>query len=118
VSDIAAMSGGFWPYLIVVLIGFLPSEMWRMLGALLSRGMDENSEMIVWVRFVATTLLAGVVAKLLFAPTGALASVPAFGRFGSLLVGLGAYFLLGRSVIVGVLLGEVALVVITGLAQP
>jgi hypothetical protein len=118
VSDIAVLAGGLWPYLIVVVVGFLPSEMWRMLGTLLSRGLDENSEIIVWVRFVATTLLAGVVAKLLFAPTGALASVPAYGRFGSLLVGLGAYFLLGRSVIVGVLLGEVALIAITGVALP
>jgi hypothetical protein len=118
VSDLAVLTGGLWPYLIVVVVGFLPSEMWRMLGALLSRGLDENSEVIVWVRLVATTLLAGVVAKLLFAPTGALAMVPILGRFGGLLAGVGAYFLLGRSVIAGVILGEIVLIAVAALSLP
>ena len=104
------MSDLLWPYLVVILVGFLPTEIWRVLGVLLSRGLDEKAEILVWVRAVATTLLAGVVAKLLFAPSGALAAVPLAGRFGSIAVGLAAFFLLRRSALLAVLLGEAALV--------
>ena len=114
--DLGTLAGPFWPYLVVVLVGFLPSEIWRVLGVFLARGLDENAEMLVWVRAVATTLLAAVVAKLLFSPSGALAAVPPVGRLGSLAVGLGAFFLLRRSVMAGVAAGELALIVLTALA--
>ena len=114
-TDLAALAGPLWPYLVVVLVGFLPTEIWRMLGVVLARGLDERSEVLVWVREVATTLLAGVVAKLLFAPSEPLASVPLAGRLGSVLVGLLAFFALGRSVIAGVICGELALIALTAL---
>jgi hypothetical protein len=101
---------GPWPYLVVVLVGFLPTELWRSLAVVLSRGLDERSEILVWVRAVAATLLAGVVAKLLYGPTGALATVPFWGRGGAMLVGLSAFFAFRRSVIAGVMAGEAALV--------
>lgn len=109
---------GLWPYLIVVLVGFLPTELWRSLAVVLSRGLDERSEILVWVRAVAATLLAGVVAKLLYGPTGALATVPFWGRGGAMLVGLSAFFALRRSVIAGVMAGEAALVAAAWLASP
>ncbi len=63
------------PYLALLLIGFLPSEVWRWLGILLGRGIDENSEIILWVRAVATALVAAVVARIMLFPPGALAAV-------------------------------------------
>ena len=42
----------------LILVGFLPSEVWRWLGILMGRGLDENSETILWVRGVATALIA------------------------------------------------------------
>jgi hypothetical protein len=86
---------------------------WRVLGVFLSQGLDERSEVIVWVRAVATTLLAGVVAKLLISPAGALAAAPLAGRFACLLVGLAAFFLLRRSVLAGIVVGEAALIALT-----
>jgi hypothetical protein len=108
---------GLWPYLVVVLVGFLPTEVWRALAVVVARGLDESSEILVWVRAVATTLLAGVVAKLLYAPTGALAAVPFWGRGGAMLVGLAVFFAVRRSVIAGVLAGEAALVIAAVLAS-
>ena len=70
------MSFAMEPYLALILIGFLPSEVWRWLGVLLGRGLDENSEIILWVRAVATALIAGVVARIMLFPPGALAGVP------------------------------------------
>ena len=56
-------------YLALILAGFLPSEVWRWLGVVFARGLDEDSEIVVWVRAVATAILAGVIAKLtIFAP--------------------------------------------------
>ncbi len=117
-TDLAAFAGPLWPYLVVVLVGFLPTEIWRVLGVVLARGLDERSEILVWVRAVATTLLAGVVAKLLFAPSDPLATVTLAGRLASLLVGLLAFFALRRSVIAGVICGELALVAITAVVVP
>jgi branched-subunit amino acid transport protein len=111
-SDIAAALGPLWPYLVVILVGFLPSEIWRLLGAVLSRGLDEKAEILVWVRYVATAILAGVVAKLIFAPSGALATVPLWGRIGGIAFGVAMFYLARRSVFAGVLSGVAAVVAI------
>jgi hypothetical protein len=100
----------FWPYLVLVLAGFLPNEIWRFLGLVLARRLDEGAEVLVWVRAVATAILAGVVGKLIFFPAGALATVPVSVRVGATAVGLLIFFLLRRSVIAGVLAGEAALI--------
>jgi hypothetical protein len=102
--------GGVWPYLLVVLVAFLPTELWRSLAVVVSRGLDDDSEILVWVRAVAATLLAGVVAKLLYDPSGALAAVPFWGRWGAMALGLAAFFAFRRSVVAGVLVGVVAVV--------
>jgi hypothetical protein len=105
-----AFQVGLWPYLVLIVFGFLPSEIWRVLAVFLSRGFDERAEILVWVRAVATTLVAGVVAKILFAPTGALVSVPLAWRLGALALGVAAFFLARRSVMTGVIAGEAALI--------
>jgi branched-subunit amino acid transport protein len=115
-ADAIAGAGVWWPYLLIIVFGFLPSEIWRVLAVFLSRGLNEQSEILQWVRAVAITLLAGVIAKLLFSPSGALAIVPLAGRFVPVLVGVSAYFAT-RSAIVGVLSGEAALVAIAWWVQ-
>ena len=109
--------GPWWPYLVLILVGVLPNEIWRVLAVMLSRGLDESSEILTWVRAVATTLLAGVVAKLLLSPGGALAAVPLMSRVASLAVGLAGFYALKRSVLAGVLIGEAALVVLAWWAR-
>lgn len=116
-TDLTDLAGPLWPYLLVIVVGFLPSEIWRVLGVFLSHGLDERSEILVWIRAVAATLLAGVVAKLLLTPSGALAVVPLSGRIGSLLVGVAGYFVVRRSVIAGVILGEATLIAIAWLVD-
>ncbi len=54
-----------WPYVVLIVFGVLPSEVWRILGVVLSRGLSEQSPLIEWVRLVATSLLCAVVVKLL-----------------------------------------------------
>jgi len=104
------LAGALGPYLVVLLVGFLPSEVWRWIGLVLARGMDENAPALAWVRATATALLAGLVARLLLLPTAALATVPADLRFGAVLGGLVAYAAAGRSVFAAVLVGEAILI--------
>ena len=67
------------PVLALILFGFLPNEVWRLVGLMLVRGLDENSQIIVWVRAVATAMLAGVLAQLILSTSGPLASIPVGG---------------------------------------
>jgi hypothetical protein len=107
----SALSGEFGAYLALVLVGFLPNEVWRWLAVIFSRGLDDDAEILIWVRAVATAILAGVIAKLtIFAP-GVLATVPTSIRLGAVLVGFLAFTLMRRSVFAGVLAGEAALIV-------
>ena len=101
----------FWPYVLLVLVGFLPNEIWRLLGVLASRGIAEDSELIIWVRSVATAILAGVVIKIVIFAPGALASVPLSARLGAIVFGVGAFLLFRSSVFAGVAAGCAALVV-------
>jgi hypothetical protein len=94
------------PYFILIVVGFLPNEVWRMLGLVLSRGLDEDSQMVIVARAVATAILAGVIAKLIFFASGALASVPLSVRIGAMVGGFLAYLVVRRSILAGVLAGE------------
>jgi hypothetical protein len=78
-----------WPYVALVLVGFLPNEIWRALGLLLARGLNEDSEIVVWSRAVATAILAGVIAKLILFPSGALTNIPLFVRVAAAVCGFG-----------------------------
>lgn len=101
---------GDWHALMVLLLaGVLPNEIWRMLGLLFGGGVDENSELLVWVRAVATAILAGVIAQILVMPPGALASVPDALRYGAAAAGFAAFPLTRKSIFAGVACGEVAL---------
>lgn len=99
---------GDWGALVLLLVaGVLPNEIWRWLGLWIGGGLDENSEILVWVRAVATAVLAGVIMQILMLPPGALAGVPAVIRFGAMAVGFVAYLAGRKSVALGVVVGEV-----------
>jgi hypothetical protein len=104
-----AVLADLWPYLVLLLVGFLPNEVWRVLGLVLARGLDEDSEIVVWSRAVATAILAGVIAKLILFSAGALATIPLPVRVAAAVCGFLAFLAVKRSVFVGVLVGEAAL---------
>ncbi len=94
---------GEWaPYAMLILVGYLPNEAWRMLGVVLARGLNEDSQIIVFARAVATAILTGVVGKLVIFAPGALASVSVTVRIGASAPGLVAYLAARRSVLAGV----------------
>lgn len=104
-----AVVAELWPYLVLILVGYLPNEVWRLFGLVMARGLNEDSQIVVWSRAVATALLAGVVAKLILFANGALMTVPLSVRVGAAVLGFLAFVTLKRSVLAGVLAGEAAL---------
>lgn len=105
------------PYVILLLVGFLPNEIWRVLGLVFARGLDEDSRWVLWARAVATAILAGVIAKLVLFAGGALSGVPLWVRVGAAAGGFFAFLLIRRSVVVGVITGEAILIAGAALAR-
>lgn len=103
---------GDWHALVVLVVaGVIPNQVWRMLGLWLGAGLDEGSDLLMWVRAVATAILAGVIAEILVHPPGALASVPDLLRYGALVAGFFVFMLTRRSIFAGVVSGEVVMLV-------
>jgi branched-subunit amino acid transport protein AzlD len=97
------------PYLVLVLVGFLPNEIWRAFGLVLARGLNEDSEIVVWSRAVATAILAAVIAKLILFPSGTLDNIPLAVRIAAAACGFAAFICIKRSVFAAVLIGEAIL---------
>src|SRR5216683_3558533 len=95
--------------LVLLIAGFLPNEIWRVLGLWLGGGVNEGSELLVWVRAVATAILAGVIAQILVQPPGALASVPGWLRYSAVVAGFAVFMLSRKSIFAGVICGEIVM---------
>jgi len=106
----ALFDGGLWPYLLVIFAGFLPTDVWRWLAVIFARRLDEESELMVFARAVATALVAGVIMRLVLLPTGDLVAVPLAIRVGAVAGGFLVYFLARRSLLVGALAGEAIMI--------
>jgi branched-subunit amino acid transport protein len=106
------MSGfiGDWHALLVLFVaGVIPNQIWRMLGLWFGGGLDEGSELLVWVRAVSTAILAGIIAQILVQPPGALATVPDWLRYGAVAAGFAAFMLSKKSIFAGVICGEIVM---------
>ncbi len=86
-----------------------PTRSGAWLGLWFGGGVDEGSEVLVWVRAVATAILAGVIAQILVQPPGALAGVPDWLRYGAVAAGFAVFMLTRRSIFAGVVGGEIVL---------
>lgn len=105
---------GDWNALLILFVaGVLPNEIWRLIGLLIGKRIREDSEILIWVRAVATAILAGVIVQILIVPPGALAIVPPLVRYTSLAVGFAAYLATRKSVAAGVIAGEIYVVACT-----
>jgi hypothetical protein len=97
-------------YFLIILVGFLPTDVWRWLAVVSARRLDEGSELMIFIRGVATAMVAGVIMRLVLFPTGDLASIALWLRVGSVVVAFAVYFLLKRSMLAGVVAGEAVMI--------
>lgn len=98
------------PFVAMLALAGAPNLVFRAMGVFLSRGLDEGSEALAFVRAVASALLAGVVGKLLAVPPGALAQLSFPTRIGCFALALAAFFAFRRSLIAALAVGEAALI--------
>jgi hypothetical protein len=99
----------WWPFLFILVAGWLPTDVWRILGVALGGRMEEGSDLLVLVRAVATALVAAVVGNLVVFPGGALAATPLALRIGAAGLGFATYLAGGQRMIVGIVTAEVIL---------
>lgn len=99
----------WWPYLFILIAGWLATDSWRFLGVYFGGRMTEDSPALVLVRCMATALVAAVIGNLIVFPGGALADVPLWLRVGAAVAGFAAYLSIRRSVPIGILVAEAVL---------
>jgi len=88
----------------------LATYFWRWLGVLISGRLDGESEAFAWVTCVAYAMIAGLVARILVLPTGALAEASLLERASGSAAALVAYFwLTRRNLFAGVAAGAIAI---------
>lgn len=99
----------WWPYLFVLVAGWLASDIWRLIGVAIGGRLDEKSEGLVLARAVATALVAAVIGKLIVFPSGAVAETSLLVRIAAAAFGFGAYLVSGKRVIAGIVVSEAIL---------
>ena len=105
-----SFDAGWWPYLFIFVAGVLATEVWRWLGLLTGNALEDDSEALIWVKSVATALVAGVVGQLIVFPSGQLAASPLAVRLAAAACGWLAFRLARKSILAGVLTAEAILV--------
>jgi hypothetical protein len=105
-----SISAAWWPYVFILLAGWLPTDMWRYLGVLSASRLDETSPYVALTRTIATGMVAAVIGRLVLYPSGSLAEIPDLVRIGALVAGFAVYLVAGRRVLVGIFVAEAILV--------
>ncbi len=105
-------------YLALAAGGFAVTYVWRLLGVVAVKNIDPEGTLLLWVRAVATALVAALVMRITFSPAGALADTAVASRAAGLAVGVGAYYLLRRRVEWGVAAAVATLAVLEAVLAP
>ncbi len=87
--------------------------LWRGLGVLLSGRLNPQSAMFEWISCVAYALIAGLIARIIVAPSGLLAQTGLPDRLLACAVAYVAYRLARRNMFAGLLCGIVFFVGVT-----
>lgn len=108
-----SVDAGWWPFAYILIAGWLATDFWRFAGVLLGRRMSETSQAFLFVRAIATSLVAAVIARLIVFPSGALAETALALRLAAAAIGFAAFLAAGQRIAVGV--GVAVAVLIAGM---
>ncbi|PCJ94001.1 MAG: branched-chain amino acid transport [Hyphomicrobiales bacterium] len=104
-----SLDAWWWPYVFILLAGSLPTNIWRWLGVFAGQALRDDSDTLLWVKAVATALIAGVISKLILFPSGALADTPMLLRVGATFVGMSVFWISKKNILLGVFSAEAVL---------
>ncbi|WAJ30865.1 AzlD domain-containing protein [Antarcticirhabdus aurantiaca] len=105
-----SLDAPWWPFVFILLAGWLPTDIWRFLGIASAGGVRDDATAAKLARTVATALVAAVIAQLVLYPSGELAKLPTWLRVASIASGFGTYVFGGRRILAGIAVAEVVLV--------
>lgn len=105
-----ALDAWWWPYVFILVAGWLATDSWRFLGVYLGGRISEESDALVFVRCVATALVAAVISNLIINPNGPLADTTLELRVFSAIVGFAAFLWFGKRILVGIFVTEGVLI--------
>ena len=97
---------------LVVIGSAAATYLWRALGAALSGRITVASELFNWIACVAYAMLAGLISRMLFLPTGLLAETFLVDRLAACAVALAAYHASRRNLLIAVAAGVAAMMAI------
>jgi Branched-chain amino acid transport protein (AzlD) len=104
------MIGSAQTFLFIFVAGVVATAVWRLLGLYLSRGLAEDSALLEWVKAVSTALVAGLIARTVIYPPGALADIHLMVRVGAFGLGVAVFFLTRRHLGLGIFSAASALI--------
>lgn len=109
------VNDGTGGYLTLLVAGFFATEIWRWLGMLVGNRLAVDGAVFLWVKAVATTLIAAMVSRMLLFPAGQLAGVPFGLRIGAFLGGIAVFYAARRNLGIGVAGGGLAMLLVQAL---
>lgn len=89
-------------FLFIFLAGTLGTDIWRWIGVLGGSRIREDSKMLIWVKSVATALVAGVIAGQVLYPSGVLSNAPIGLRIGAAIGGFAVFLALRKNMAIGI----------------
>lgn len=102
---------GISGFFVMLAIAVLVHEPWRWAGYILGRRISPDDEIFKWVKYVSTSLVAALAARLLLFPSGALAGIPLWLRLTAFALGIAVFFRTGNTAWKGVCAGAALIVV-------
>ena len=97
---------------ILLLLCALGTYAWRGLGVLLSGRISVQGDLFTWVTCVTYAMIAGLVMRIILMPSGLLATSLGWHRVLACLLGLAAYYMCRRNLLVAVAVGAGSLIIL------
>ena len=94
-----------WFMLFIASLGIF---IWRFLGLILSSKIRKDSSFAKWINAVAYAMTTGLMVRIIFFPTGALAETQLLERLIPFLIGVVAFLCFSRTPIIGLVTGIIA----------
>ncbi len=100
----------------MLLCGIAGTYAWRALGVAFSARIEPEGALFRWVSCVSYAMLAALISRMTVIPVGSLAETPLSLRLGAMAVAIATYFLAGRSMLSGVVVGVGAFITLVAFA--
>ena len=93
--------------------GCATTYVWRFIGVFMTELVGPEAEILIWVRSVATAIVAALVARIIIAPPGMLAATTLEARLAAMAVGIAGFYLMRRRTGAGVVFAVGALLALS-----